>query len=70
MNTFLSSPAGHEGRGSLLAWLKARVWALGCYAGNDETGFEHNSTHASMSVALELTDAGFQNVEKVGACRF
>ena len=42
-----------------------RVWAVGLYSGNDESGFEHNTTYALMSISVELTDEGFRNVDKV-----
>ncbi|KAG7175785.1 Nardilysin-like, partial [Homarus americanus] len=57
--------SGHEGRGSILSCLKKKVWAVGLYSGNDESGFEHNSTYAVMSISVELTDEGFKNIDKV-----
>nr|XP_053649483.1 nardilysin-like [Cherax quadricarinatus] len=62
---YVSHLIGHEGRGSILSYLKKRVWAVGLFSGNDESGFEHNSTYAAMSVSIELTDEGFKNVDKV-----
>lgn len=62
---YISHLIGHEGRGSILSYLKKKVWAVGLYSGNDESGFEHNSTYALMSISVELTDEGFKNVDKV-----
>ncbi|XP_068246780.1 nardilysin-like [Palaemon carinicauda] len=62
---YISHLIGHEGRGSILSYLKKKVWAVGLYSGNDESGFEHNSTFALMSISVELTDEGFKNVDKV-----
>lgn len=45
------------------------MWAVGLYSGNDETGFEHNSTYAMMNICVELTDEGFANLEEVGEFR-
>ncbi|KAK3870248.1 hypothetical protein Pcinc_024512 [Petrolisthes cinctipes] len=56
---------GHEGKGSILSYLKKKVWAVGLYSGNDETGFEHNSTYAMMNICVELTDEGFANLDEV-----
>lgn len=46
-----------------------RVWAVGLYSGNDETGFQHNTTYAMMSICVELTDEGFANLDEVGEIR-
>lgn len=62
---YVSHLLGHEGRGSILSYLKKKVWAVGLYSGNDESGFEHNTTCAIMSISIELTDEGFKNIDKV-----
>ncbi|XP_069175846.1 nardilysin-like [Procambarus clarkii] len=62
---YVSHLIGHEGRGSILSYLKKKVWAVGLFSGNDETGFEHNSTYAALNISIELTDEGFKNVDKV-----
>lgn len=62
---FISHLLGHEGRGSILSYLKKKVWAAGLYSGNDESGFEHNSTYALLSISVDLTDEGFANLEEV-----
>ncbi|KAK7078176.1 Nrd1 complex RNA-binding subunit [Halocaridina rubra] len=62
---YISHLLGHEGRGSILSYLKKKVWAVGLYSGNDESGFEHNTTYAVLSISIELTDEGFKNVGKV-----
>ncbi|KAL0273801.1 UNVERIFIED_CONTAM: hypothetical protein PYX00_006388 [Menopon gallinae] len=55
----------HEGGGSLLSYLSQKVWALECSAGNEETGFEHNSIYSLFSIALTLTEEGFRNLKEV-----
>ncbi|CAL4145200.1 unnamed protein product, partial [Meganyctiphanes norvegica] len=62
---YISHLLGHEGHGSILSFLKKKVWAVGLYAGNDESGFEHNSTYAVMSLSVELTNEGFKNIQEV-----
>ena len=56
---------GHEGKGSLLSFLKRKVWALRLTAGNAGDGFELNSTYSMFPIVLTLTKEGFENVEKV-----
>ena len=42
-----------------------RVLALDLSCGNDESGFEHNSTYALFSVNINLTEKGMEEVEQV-----
>lgn len=56
---------GHEGQGSILAYLKRKLWATALHSGNNETGFEHNSTCALFSIGIELTDEGFTHLYEV-----
>ncbi|XP_042887210.1 nardilysin-like isoform X2 [Penaeus japonicus] len=62
---YISHLLGHEGKGSILSYLKKKVWAVGLYSGNDGSGFEHNTTYAVMSISVELTDEGFKNLDEV-----
>ncbi|XP_078657543.1 nardilysin-like isoform X2 [Branchiostoma floridae x Branchiostoma belcheri] len=55
---------GHEGKGSVFNLLKKKMWALGLYAGNNELGFEHNTTNAVFNVIVVLTDEGLRNVKE------
>ncbi|ELU04683.1 hypothetical protein CAPTEDRAFT_222953 [Capitella teleta] len=61
---------GHEGKGSILSYLKKRVWALELVAGNSDTGVEHNSTHAQFQISVSLTEAGMDNIQDVMTCIF
>ncbi|XP_066298938.1 nardilysin-like [Branchiostoma lanceolatum] len=56
---------GHEGTGSIFNLLKKKMWALGLYAGNNELGFEHNSTNAVLNVVVVLTDDGLAHAKEV-----
>lgn len=62
---YLSWIIGHEGKGSLIAYLRQKVWALSLTAGNDGDGFEMNSTYSAFSVTITLTKPGFDNVSQV-----
>jgi hypothetical protein len=42
-----------------------RLWATALHSGNNETGFEHNSTCALFSIGIELTDGGFTHLYEV-----
>ena len=62
---YLSWLVGHEGKGSLLSFLKRKVWALSLTAGNAGDGFELNSTYSMFPIVVTLTKEGFENIEKV-----
>lgn len=62
---YLSWIIGHEGKGSLISYLRKNVWALNLTAGNQGDGFEFNSTCSIFSVNIILTKSGHENVRKV-----
>ncbi|XP_043239610.1 nardilysin-like [Amphibalanus amphitrite] len=62
---YISWLMGHEGRGSILSYLKHRMWAVSLVSGNSESGFEHNSSASCYYVTVKLTDAGLQHVPDV-----
>ncbi|KAF2885664.1 hypothetical protein ILUMI_20515 [Ignelater luminosus] len=64
-HVYVSWLLGHEGKGSLLSYLKKKVWALSLYAGNGESGAEFNSIYASFSVNIVLTKEGFIHLDEV-----
>lgn len=47
-----------------------RVWALDLASGNDESGFEHNSTYAAFNINISLTERGMAELEQVIHCVF
>ena len=67
---YLSWVIGHEGKGSLISYLRKNVWALSLTAGNAGDGFEHNSTYSIFTLTVVLTKAGFENLEDVLAAVF
>lgn len=59
--SYLASLIGHEGKGSLLSYLKSQGWATGLSAGGGlSTGEE-----SLFSITVNLTQAGFDNNETV-----
>nr|CAD7434022.1 unnamed protein product [Timema monikensis] len=62
---YLSSLIGHEGKGSLLSYLRKKVWVLELYSGNSECDFEHNSMYAMFTVTFLLTDEGMKHLQQV-----
>jgi len=57
---------GHEGEGSLLAWLKQQGWAEGLSAGLSNP-MANNST---LQVNISLTETGLQHVDDISAQLF
>ena len=47
------------------ALLCSRAWACDLSCENDESGFEHNSTHAFFSIEITLTEQGLAELDQV-----
>ncbi|XP_066596131.1 nardilysin [Prorops nasuta] len=62
---YVSWIIGHEGKGSLISYLRKKMWCLELYCGNNETGFEYNSMYSFLYLSLFLTDEGHNNLDKV-----
>ena len=58
---YLSNLLGHEGKGSLLSYLKNQGWAENLSAG---IGFE-DSHQASLQISISLTEQGLKNTDAV-----
>ncbi|XP_060661374.1 nardilysin [Drosophila nasuta] len=67
---FLSFIFGYEGRGSLCAYLRRKLWALELVAGIDDNGFDLNSMYSLFNVCIYLTDEGFKHIDEVLAATF
>ncbi|XP_030378119.1 nardilysin isoform X2 [Scaptodrosophila lebanonensis] len=67
---FLSYLLGYEGKGSLCAYLRRRLWGLQLYAGVDENGFDQNSMYSLFNICIFLTDEGFKHIDEVLAATF
>ncbi|XP_021929041.1 nardilysin isoform X2 [Zootermopsis nevadensis] len=62
---YMSSLIGHEGKGSLLAYLRKNVWALDIFSGAGSDGCEHNSMFTLFSITIVLTDVGLTHLHEV-----
>ncbi|XP_006005060.1 nardilysin [Latimeria chalumnae] len=62
---YLTWLVGHEGKGSILSLLRKKFWALALYGGNNETGFDHNSTYSVFNISITLTDDGYEHFYEV-----
>ncbi len=63
---YVSNLLGHEGKGSLLSYLKEQGWAEGLSAG---IGFEDNE-QASLQISINLTDQGLHNTDAITQALF
>lgn len=62
---YVSWIIGHEGKGSLINYLRKKMWCIDIFSGNGEGGFEHSSMYALFSLALILTDEGYKHLKEV-----
>ena len=62
---YLSHLLGHEAEGSILASLKEKSWATGCYVGVGSEGVEYASSHALMIASFSLSEEGMNHWEDV-----
>lgn len=61
---------GHEGAGSLISYLRKKMWCLELFSGNGESGFELCSMYALFSLSLILTEEGHDHLKDVLNCIF
>ncbi|XP_045539008.1 nardilysin [Papilio machaon] len=62
---YISYLLGHEGKGSLLSYLRKKVWALGIYTGNSESGIDYTSMYSLFSTQVVLTKDGLDHIDEV-----
>ncbi|CAG5044107.1 unnamed protein product [Parnassius apollo] len=62
---YISYLLGHEGKGSLLSYLRKKVWALGIYTGNSESGIDYTSMYSLFSTQVVLTKDGLDHIDDV-----
>ncbi|CAH2052158.1 unnamed protein product, partial [Iphiclides podalirius] len=62
---YISYLLGHEGKGSLLSYLRKKVWALGIYTGNSESGIDYTSMYSLFSTQVVLTKDGLEHIDDV-----
>ncbi|XP_014248916.1 nardilysin-like [Cimex lectularius] len=63
--SYLSSIIGHEGKGSLLSYLKKKLWVMSLTAGNSDEGLSSNSIYSIFSISMFLTDLGRSHLDEV-----
>ncbi|XP_050368323.1 nardilysin-like [Argentina anserina] len=59
---YLSHLLGHEGRGSLLSYFKARGWATSLAAGVGDDGMHRSSVAYVFRMDIHLTDSGLDKI--------
>lgn len=62
---YVSWILGHEGKGSLISYLRKNMWAVDIICGSSENGFEHNSLYALMKLTVMLTNKGQEHLPEV-----
>lgn len=62
---YVSWIIGHEGKGSIISYLRKKMWGIDMLSGNSESGFEHSSMYALMKITVLLTDEGQEHFEEV-----
>lgn len=62
---YISWLIGHEGKGSIISYLRKKMWAIEFFSGNSESGFEHSSMYALFKITVLLTDEGQKHLEEV-----
>nr|DAD25800.1 TPA_asm: hypothetical protein HUJ06_027268 [Nelumbo nucifera] len=62
---YLAHLMGHEGRGSLLFFLKAKGWASSLSAGVGDEGMNRSSVAYIFGISIHLTDSGLEKVYEV-----
>ena len=53
------------GEGSLISYLRKKVWALSLTAGNHGDGVEFNTTCSLFAITIVLTKAGHEHIREV-----
>ncbi|WCJ34959.1 Insulin-degrading enzyme [Euphorbia peplus] len=59
---YLAHLLGHEGRGSLHSFLKAKGWATSLSAGVGDEGMNRSSVAYIFGMSIHLTDSGMENI--------
>lgn len=62
---YLSHILGHEGKGSLLSYLRKKLWAVDLAAGTDNSGMGSNKLFSMFNICVHLTEDGFDNLDDV-----
>lgn len=63
--SYLSWLIGHEGAGSLTAYLRKNLWASGLTSGHSDDGISFNSIYTLFSITIVLSEKGRENIDNV-----
>lgn len=63
--TYLSWVIGHEGKGSLVSFLRKRMWCFSLTSSGGGDGTEENSIYSFFSLTMNLTNEGIKHIEEV-----
>lgn len=62
---YISFILGHEGTGSILSYLRKKLWAVDLVAGTDDSGLGSNTMFSLFSIVISLTEDGFDHLDDV-----
>ncbi|XP_048324468.2 nardilysin-like isoform X2 [Ziziphus jujuba] len=62
---YIAHLLGHEGRGSLHSFLKARGWATSLSAGVGDEGMQRSSMGYIFGMSIHLTDSGLEKILEI-----
>lgn len=66
----MSHLLGHEGKGSLLSYLRKKLWAVELMSGTDNSGMGDNKLFFLFNICVYLTEDGFDHLDEVLAAVF
>lgn len=64
-DNYLSHILGHEGTGSLLSYLRKKLWAVDLAAGTDTSGMGSTKLFSMFNICIHLTEDGFDHLDDV-----
>ncbi|CAL1679211.1 unnamed protein product [Lasius platythorax] len=62
---YVSCLIGYHENGSLISYLRKKLWGFDMLSGNCESGFAHSSMYAFFNLTVQLTDEGQKHLEEV-----
>ncbi|XP_046670211.1 nardilysin [Homalodisca vitripennis] len=62
---YMSWVIGHEGKGSLLSYLRKKLWGFDVTVSSGGDGTEENSIYTLFSISVHLTPEGVKHIEEV-----
>ncbi|XP_054162620.1 nardilysin-like [Oppia nitens] len=62
---YLGNIVGHEGKGSLISFLRKENLALELVGGIDDSGFSNNKYSSVFQIVIKLTELGNEKIDKV-----